>query len=65
MVIFSWIVLSLVGLLLGLSGVCWLLVVLDDSRWKKLGVRLFRFALVGVLFYINGAVWWHIVKSLV
>ncbi len=66
MAIFSWIVLGFVALLLLLSGLCWLLtLLLDDSRWTKLGGKLFRFAMVAVLFYVNGVVWGHIIGSLI
>jgi hypothetical protein len=65
MAIFSWIVLGFTALMLLGSGLCWLLALMDDKRWKKASVRLFRLALVGVLFYVNGVVWGHIVGSLV
>lgn len=62
MAVFTWIALGIVAVLALLSGLCALLnLLLDDARWRGLAVRLFRFALVGVLFYVNGIVWGHLV----
>jgi hypothetical protein len=64
MLVFTWIVLGIVALFLVLSGVCWLLfILLDDARWKQLGVKVFRWSLVGVLFYINGVIWRHLADA--
>jgi hypothetical protein len=64
MLIFTWVLLGLVALLLVLSGVSWLLfILLDDSRWKQLAVKVFRWAMVGLLFYINGVIWAHVVGA--
>ena len=61
MVIFSWIVLGLAGLLIAASGACWgLFVALDNSDWRRLAVKLFRIAMVVVLFYINVYIYAHI-----
>jgi len=61
MVIFSWIVLGLAGLLLVASGACWgLFLALDNADWRRLGVKVFRIAMVAVLFYINVTIYRHI-----
>ena len=61
MLVFTWIVLGIVGLLLLLSALGWVLfLALDDSRWKELAVKVFRLAMVGLLFYINGVIWAHV-----
>ena len=61
MVIFSWIVLGLAGLLIAASGACWgLFIALDNSDWRRLAVKLFRIAMVALLFYINVYIYAHI-----
>lgn len=61
MVIFTWIVLGIAGLLLAASGACWgLYLAMDQSDWRKLGVKLFRISMVFVLFYINVTIYRHI-----
>ena len=61
MVIFSWIVLGIAGLLLAVSTVCYgIHIAVDNSDWKRLGVKVFRVAMVFVLFYINGMIYAHI-----
>jgi Na+-driven multidrug efflux pump len=61
MVIFTWIVLGLAGLLLGASGVCWgVHLAFDNSDWRRLGVKIFRISMVFVLFYVNAAIYAHI-----
>ena len=62
MAIFSWIMLGLVALLLLGSGIAWgLFLAMDDSDWQKLGIKVFRIAMVVLLFYVNGMVYAHIV----
>ena len=66
MVIFSWIVLGLAGLLLLLSGVCWAVFIAnEDSDWRRLAVKLFRFSMVLVLLFVNVLIYKHIVADLV
>ena len=61
MVIFGWIVAGIVGLLLAFSAVCWgVFIAADNSDWKRLGVKVFRIAMVFVLLYINVYVYAHI-----
>jgi len=61
MVIFTWIVLGLAGLLIAASGACWgLFIALDNSDWRRLAVKVFRIAMVFVLFYINVYIYAHI-----
>ncbi len=61
MAIFTWIVLGIAGLLLAASGACWgLFIALDNSDWRRLAVKVFRIAMVFVLFYINAYVYAHI-----
>lgn len=61
MVIFTWIVLGFAGLLLAASGVCWgIHIAVDNSDWRRLGVKIFRISMVFVLFYINAAIYAHI-----
>ncbi|MEO8151858.1 MAG: hypothetical protein ABI605_02230 [Rhizobacter sp.] len=61
MVIFTWIVLGIAGLLLAVSGGCWgLFVALDNRDWRRLAIKIFRIAMVFVLFYINVAIYAHI-----
>jgi|GEM_PF-2116603 len=63
MVIFSWICLGLTGLMLAGSGVAWgLSLVLDDSAWQKLGLKVFRLSMVVLLFYVNAMIYMHIVR---
>ena len=62
MVIFSWIMLGFAALLLLGSGIAWgLFLAMDDKHWQKLGIKVFRIAMVVVLFYVNGMVYAHIV----
>lgn len=61
MVIFTWIVLGIAGLLLVASAVCWgVFIAADNSDWKRLGVKAFRIAMVFVLFYVNALIYGHI-----
>jgi hypothetical protein len=61
MLIFTWIVLGLAGLLLLASGACWaLFIALDNSDWRRLAVKVFRISMVFVLFYINVYIYAHI-----
>jgi hypothetical protein len=61
MVIFGWIIAGIVGLLLAFSGICWaIFIAADNSDWKRLGIKVFRIALVFVLLYINVYVYAHI-----
>ena len=61
MLIFTWIVLGLAGLLLAASGACWgLFVALDNSDWRRLAVKVFRISMVFVLLYINVFIYAHI-----
>jgi hypothetical protein len=61
MVIFGWIIAGIVGLLFAFSAVCWgIHIAVDNSDWKRLGVRVFRIGLVFVLLYINVFVYAHI-----
>lgn len=61
MVIFTWIVLGLAGLLFAASGACWaLFFTLDNSDWRRLAVKVFRIAMVFVLFYVNVYIYAHI-----
>lgn len=63
MVIFSWIMLGFTALLLLGSGVSWgLFLAMDDTRWQELGVKVFRFAMVVLLFYVNSMIYAHIVS---
>jgi len=63
MVVFSWIFLGLTGLMLVGSGIAWgLSVVMDDSAWQKLGLKVFRLSMVVLLFYVNGVIYVHIVR---
>lgn len=63
MIIFSWIVLGLFGLMLLGSGIAWgLFLMMDDARWQELGVKVFRLSMVVLLFYINAMVYTHIVR---
>ena len=59
--IFTWIVLGLTGLLLVVSGVCWaLFIALDAADWRRLAVKVFRIAMVFLLFYVNVFIYAHI-----
>jgi len=61
MAIFTWIVLGLAGLLLAVSAICWgIHLAVDNSDWRRLGVKIFRISMVFVLFYINAAIYAHI-----
>lgn len=61
MIIFSWIVLGFVVLLLIGSAVAWgLFLAMDDTRWQEQGVKVFRLAMVVLLFYVNVMIYWHI-----
>ena len=61
MAIFTWIVLGFASLLLVISGSCWgLFLALDNADWRRLAVKMFRIAMVFVLFYINAAIYAHI-----
>ncbi|HET7795034.1 MAG TPA: hypothetical protein VFL64_16750 [Rhizobacter sp.] len=61
MLIFTWIVLGIAGLLLAASGAFWgLFVALDNSDWRRLAVKVFRISMVFVLFYVNVFIYAHI-----
>ncbi|HEY0819901.1 MAG TPA: hypothetical protein VGD46_14050 [Rhizobacter sp.] len=61
MVIFGWIMAGIAGLLFTFSAVCYgIHLAVDNSDWKRLGVRIFRIGLVFVLLYINVYVYAHI-----
>jgi Na+-driven multidrug efflux pump len=61
MLIFTWIVLGFAGLLLAASGACWgLFIALDNADWRRLAVKIFRIAMVFVLFYVNASIYAHI-----
>ncbi|HEX3139889.1 MAG TPA: hypothetical protein VHQ87_07530 [Rhizobacter sp.] len=61
MLIFTWIVLGLAGLLLATSGACWgLFIALDNSDWRRMAVKVFRISMVFVLFYVNVFIYAHI-----
>jgi hypothetical protein len=54
MVIFTWIVLGIAGVLLLVSGLLWALFLTSGTdRWRKAGVKVFRIAVVFVLLEIN------------
>lgn len=66
MVIFSWIVLGLAGLLLLLSGIGWVVFLAnEDPDWRRLAVKLFRFSMVLVLLFVNVFIYKHIVADIV
>lgn len=61
MVIFTWIFLGIASVLLLASGVCYgIHLAVDSYDWKRLGVKVFRIAMVFVLFYVNGVIYAHI-----
>ncbi|MBL0727950.1 hypothetical protein [Piscinibacter sp. HJYY11] len=61
MVIFGWIIAGIAGLLFAFSAVCWgIHIAVDNSDWKRLGIKVFRIGLVFVLLYINVYVYAHI-----
>jgi hypothetical protein len=63
--IFSWIVLGLAGVLLAFSGICWaIFILIDDSDWRRLAIKVFRLSMVVLLFYVNVAIYAHIVAGL-
>jgi hypothetical protein len=65
MVIFSWVVLGLAGFLLLCSGVSWgVYVAIEDSDWRRLSVKVFRFAMVLLLLFVNVMIYAHIVNGL-
>jgi hypothetical protein len=65
MVIFSWVVLGLAGLLLLFSGICWgIYIANEDSDWRRLAVKVFRFSMVLVLLFVNVMIYAHIVAGL-
>ena len=48
-------------MLVAASGACWgLFLALDNADWRKLAVKVFRIAMVFVLFYINVYIYAHI-----
>lgn len=62
MLIFTWIVLGLSGLLLLFSGVCWgVFITNEDSDWRRLAVRVFRQSMVLLLLFINVYVYARII----
>ena len=64
MVIFSWVVLGLAGLLLLFSGICWgVFIANEDPDWRRLGVKVFRFSMVLVLLFVNVMIYAHIVSG--
>ena len=65
MFILNWIALGLVSLLLAVAGVFWLVAfLLDDSDWRRLALRVYRWAKVGLLFYVNAAIYAHVFSAL-
>jgi len=65
MVIFSWVVLGLAAFLLACSGVSWgVYVAIEDSDWRRLSVKVFRFSMVLVLLFVNVMIYAHIVNGL-
>ncbi|KQW02509.1 hypothetical protein [Rhizobacter sp. Root1221] len=65
MVIFSWVVLGLAGLLLLFSGLSWgIFIANEDSDWRRLAVKVFRFSMVLVLLFVNVMIYAHIVSGL-
>jgi hypothetical protein len=65
MVIFNWVVLGLAGLLLLGSGVAWgVYIAIEESDWRRLAVRVFRFSMVLVLLGLNVNLYAHIVGGL-
>ena len=65
MVIFSWVVLGLAGFLLLCSGICWgVYIAIEDSDWRRLSVKLFRFSMVLLLLFVNVLIYAHIVSGL-
>ncbi len=61
MLTFTWITLGLAALLLLASAACWgVHVAIDDRDWRRLGIKVFRFALVVLLFYVNAAIYGHL-----
>jgi len=65
MVIFSWVVLGLAGFLLLCSGICWgVYIAIEDSDWRRLSVKLFRFSMVLLLLFVNVLIYAHIVNGL-
>lgn len=65
MVIFNWVVLGFAGVLLLGSGVAWgVYVAIEDSDWRRLAVRVFRYAMVLLLLAVNVNIYAHIVGGL-
>jgi len=65
MVIFSWVVLGLAGFLLLCSGICWgVYIAIEDSDWRRLSVKLFRFSMVLLLLFVNVLIYAHIINGL-
>lgn len=65
MVIFTWAALGLAGLLLLGSGAGWgVWIANEDPDWQRLAVRLFRYAMVLVLLFVNVMIYAHIVTGL-
>lgn len=65
MVIFSWIVLGFAAFLLVCSGISRAVYVAnEDSDWRRLSVKLFRFSMVLVLLFINTYIWGHVIDGL-
>ena len=63
MLIFSWIMLGVAALLLLGSGIAWgMFLAMEDKHWQKLGIKVFRIAMVVLLFYVNAMVYLHIVR---
>lgn len=59
--IFGWVIAAIVGLLLAFSAVCWgIFIAADNSDWKRLGIKVFRIAMVFVLLFINVQIYAHI-----
>ena len=64
MVIFNWIVLGLAGLLLLGSGIAWgVYIAIEDSDWRRLAVKVFRFSMVLLLLFVNVTIYAHIVEG--
>jgi hypothetical protein len=64
MVIFSWVVLGLAAFLLVCSGISWgVYVAIEDSDWRRLSVKVFRFSMVLLLLFVNVMIYAHIVNG--
>jgi len=65
MVIFYWIVLGLAALLLAIAGITWGVYVANEhSDWRRLSVKVFRYAMVLVLLAVNVGIYAPIITVL-